>query len=296
MTALVVVMGVALALVLVLVAGLLRSHAEILRALHDLGVGLGDDAADNSHAHERRRAASSPVAFRSRPAAASTLAEGVAEPAGLAGDPAHDVVGQSPQGASVAIAVLGTGRRTLLAFLSSGCTTCGLFWRELASGGGPRALPEGVDRLVVVTRGADEESAALISRLAPPASSGVAVVMDNASWDAYGVPVTPYFVLVDGYSDVVVGEGAAKGWPQLVGLLERAQADAGPPIDLTDGAAEGAGAAAGEGGGPKRRERAESALEQAGIGAGHPSLFGAGAGGAGSGSGAAPTDADGSRR
>ncbi len=33
----------------VLVVGLLRSHAEILRALHDLGVHLGDDAAAAPH-------------------------------------------------------------------------------------------------------------------------------------------------------------------------------------------------------------------------------------------------------
>ncbi len=40
MTALVVVEAVAIALLSLLVAGLLRSHAEILRSLHDFGVDL----------------------------------------------------------------------------------------------------------------------------------------------------------------------------------------------------------------------------------------------------------------
>ena len=38
MAVLVTLFGVVLALMAVLVAGLLRSHAEILRTLHDLGV------------------------------------------------------------------------------------------------------------------------------------------------------------------------------------------------------------------------------------------------------------------
>jgi hypothetical protein len=35
----------------ILVAGLLRSHADILKALHDLGAGVGDPAIDGSPAH-----------------------------------------------------------------------------------------------------------------------------------------------------------------------------------------------------------------------------------------------------
>lgn len=40
MTAVVVVEGVVIAVLALLVVGLLRSHAEILKRLHDLGVGL----------------------------------------------------------------------------------------------------------------------------------------------------------------------------------------------------------------------------------------------------------------
>ena len=39
MVVLVVIEGVVLALLVLLVAGLLRSHAEILRTLHDAGIG-----------------------------------------------------------------------------------------------------------------------------------------------------------------------------------------------------------------------------------------------------------------
>ena len=42
MIALAIVLSIVVALLSVLVAGLLRSHADILKALHDLGVGVGD--------------------------------------------------------------------------------------------------------------------------------------------------------------------------------------------------------------------------------------------------------------
>ena len=45
MIVLVVLEGVVLALLAVLVVGLLRTHAEILRRLHDLGAGVYDDQA-----------------------------------------------------------------------------------------------------------------------------------------------------------------------------------------------------------------------------------------------------------
>ena len=48
MIALTVVLGVVVALVTVLVAGLLRSHADILKALHDLGAGVGDPVGDTT--------------------------------------------------------------------------------------------------------------------------------------------------------------------------------------------------------------------------------------------------------
>ena len=42
MVALAIVVSAIVLLLAVLVAGLLRSHADILKALHDLGAGVGD--------------------------------------------------------------------------------------------------------------------------------------------------------------------------------------------------------------------------------------------------------------
>jgi len=55
----------------------------------------------------------------------------------------------------------------------------------------------------------------------------VPVVMSTAAWDAYDVPVAPFFVLVDGGSGSVVGEGAASTWEQVTALLHNALDDAG---------------------------------------------------------------------
>ena len=162
-----------------------------------------------------------------------------------------DLVGQSPHGTAVAVAIEGTGRRTLLAFLTSGCTTCQAFWDSMRQPG--FELPPEVDRVVVVTHSQQQESPALIGRLAPPGSAGVTVVMADEPWETYRVPATPYFVLADGATNTIVGEGAAKGWPQLLGLLRRAVADSEPiedetsVIDLAAAEGERAGSAAGSG-------------------------------------------------
>jgi hypothetical protein len=193
MTVLVGVETVLLVLMSVLVAGLLRSHAEVLRALHRLGVDL--DGAEPEHSHTAARTRS-------------------------AGAQAYDVSGHTPDGASVHIGVLGGRQSTLLAFLSSGCVTCEPLWEGLRRG--EPDLPDRA-RVVAVTRGAGQESPAGVRALAP---DGVPVVMSDAAWEDYGVPGAPYFVYVDGTS--VAGEGAARDWRQLASLLERAQADAAP--------------------------------------------------------------------
>ncbi len=194
-TALVVALAVAVGLLALLVAGLLRSHAEILRILHGLGVTEDE------------------VLGRRPPAAAPA-------PVRLSGAQAADVTGTTPQGGAVRVGVVATDHPTLLAFLSSGCAGCGPFW----DGPGPTALPPGEPRLAVVTRGPEQESPPAVAALAPP---GVTVVMSSEAFEDYAVPATPYFVLVDGPSGRVAGEGTATSWEQLAGLLGRASADAG---------------------------------------------------------------------
>lgn len=175
-----------LVLMAVLVAGLLRSHAEILRALHRMGVDPSDVAGG-------RRPEGEPV-----------------------GQP-YDIAGVTPDDDAVHIGVLGGRQATLLAFLSSGCTTCEPLWEGLRRG--EPALPDRA-RVVAVTRGPGHESPARLRDLAPP---GVPVVMSDAAWADYAVPGSPYFVYVD--QDRVTGEGTAQGFTQLRSLLDRAQAD-----------------------------------------------------------------------
>ena len=238
MLALVLIQTVVIAILGVLVAGLLRSHAEILRALHELGAGAG----------------AVPVAAPGRARGAA----GPSTPVNHDGEVVLDVSGSDPWGGAVHVGLGGTGRISLLAFLSGGCTTCASFWEAFGRPGGP-PLPAGIDRLVIVTRGADRESPGEIAGRAPRPDSGVTVVMSTEAWGRYKVPVTPYFVLVDGGADRIVGEGAAQGWPQLESLLQRALRDGEMPVP---------GAPAGKG----QRGRADAALEAAGIHPGHPSL------------------------
>jgi hypothetical protein len=285
MVAVVVIEAVALVLLGVLVAGLLRSHAEILRALHRLGAGLeGPDA-------EGRAAASGAGGLGLGPTRFGSLGNATTPGGGNStGGPAHDVSGIAPHGGAVHVALAGTGRATLLAFLTSGCTTCGAFWSTFSRPGGFE-LPGFVDRLVVVTKGTDRESPSEVLALAPKASSGIPVVMSNDAWGDYEVPVSPYFVLVDGRTDRVAGEGAARSWDQLQGLLARAVAESAAPVASGEpapparaaqsaqdaqpahaGTAREADDAANDRRGRPRRERADDALAAAGIDPGHPSL------------------------
>lgn len=240
-TALVVVEACAIALLALLVAGLLRSHAEILRALHELGAGIDPDA-------ER-----DPV-FR----AASTPGDA---PARNLGEPASDLEGTSPRGEQLAIGVVGARHRTLLAFLSSGCLTCHGFWSAL-DGDAERSLPRDT-RVVIVTKGDDAESITRVRKLSP---RHVPVMMSSAAWDQYGVPVAPYFVLVDGPSGHVVGEGAAGTWEHVMRLIRESldddRAAAGAPDETRS-----------RGTWAEREAHADDELHRAGIHPGHASLY-----------------------
>ena len=190
------------ALLSVLVAGLLRSHAEILKALHDLGVNLDPD--DDGSA----------------PVALSPMAGGVpGRRPPVDGVRVVDIDGESPAGAAVHVSVLGTRTPTLLAFLSSTCLTCRTFWTAFGQPG--LEVPSDA-RLVIVTQGTDGESPSAIAELAPP---HLTTVLSTTAWIAYDVPGAPYFVLVDP-EGAILGEGAGTTWAHVQGLLGRAQADA----------------------------------------------------------------------
>lgn len=188
MVAIVSVETVLLVLLVVLVAGLLRSNAEILRRLGPPG-------------EERDAQAGVPS-----PAA----------PTRLPGAPAAPLAGPTPSGDAIQLDFGAAGGvPTLLAFLTSGCATCAGFWETLDQA----RLPDGV-RTVVVAHGAERERPARLRKLAPP---GIPVVMSSQAWRDYNVPGAPYFVLVDGS---IRGEGAAASWPALSSLVGDAIEDA----------------------------------------------------------------------
>lgn len=217
MIALTWLLAVVVGVLAVFVVGLLRSHAEIIRALHDAGISLDPDRDDRDHDHADR--APVPTFESSTPPTIRTV-DGVPEPAGASGQRAHDLVGSTPHGGTRTVAVARSDQATLLAFLTTGCATCAGFWQAFADG---VQLPADT-RLVIVTKGGDEESPADVAALAAP---HLLVIQSSEAWDDYSIPVAPYFVLVDGRRGTVVGEGAANTWERVRALLDRALRDAG---------------------------------------------------------------------
>jgi hypothetical protein len=127
------------------------------------------------------------------------------------------ISGETLDGEAVALS-LATGTDTLLAFLSSGCTTCGAFWEAFAEQ--DVEVPGGA-RLVVVTKGLDEESgSALVKRAprtsrswraaAPGRASASRARRTSSTWTAPGR---------------IVGEGSAATWPAVATLMGQAHAD-----------------------------------------------------------------------
>jgi hypothetical protein len=196
---------VLLVLLVVLVAALLRSHAEILRRL-----GPEEAAAP--------RVPAPPASIRSDTGA-------------------PELAGATPAGDALKLTL--DGPPTLLAFLSSGCTSCARFWETL----GERRLPTGLEP-VIVTHGPEREQRSKLRALAP---ESVPVVMSSEAWVEYAVPGSPYFVLVE--DGQVRGEGVATTWDALTSLL-------GDAVEEQRGI--------------------DERLAAAGIGPDHPSLFGGG--------------------
>src|SRR4051812_39273275 len=159
MEVLVAVETVLLALLVLLVAGLLRSHAEILRRL-----GPGEDSV-----------------LPEPPEVVTTRA------------PA-DIAGTTLEGDAVKVTLGAAAPPTLVAFLTSGCAVCGNFWDDMRRGRHAEHLGREM-RLVVVTKDTSHESPSKLARLR---SDDVPLVMSTAAWDAHQVPAAPYFVYVEG--------------------------------------------------------------------------------------------------
>jgi hypothetical protein len=204
-TAIVATETLLLAVLTLFVVALLRSHAEILRRLENL---------DPEHAVPRPESA---TGSRRAP----------------------DLAGATPSGGARQVAASGN---LLLAFLSSGCSSCGRLIDSVPEG---LAQLPGPTRLVVVTKSPEVERV----RRFRPLEEIVDVVMSSSAWDEYSVPGSPYFVHVE--NGVVVGEGSGTTWPRVASLLVDALAEREPT---------------------ENGYRVDDALEAAGIGPGHPSL------------------------
>lgn len=240
MTVLVVLLAVAVAVLTVLVLGLLRSHAVILRHLHDLGIGLESELDPGA------------------PTAVPSLHEELRRRPG--GPTGTDIEGVSPAGEDLALAVAGTPHDTVLVFLSTSCTTCQPFWEALSEPGRVR-LPDGT-RLLIVTQGPDAELPNEVARLAP---AGVTTVMSTSAWRDHEVPGSPYVALVEAETGRIRGSGTGASWEQVAELLQLAEGD----DDSSSNQPPGRRAAA-----DRRREaELDAILRSAGIEPGDPSLY-----------------------
>ena len=191
-----VVVGLALLVLFLsmLVVGLLRSHAEILRRLDKLGVRLDDD-----HQGSQDLMAVTPKPERSVVA---------------------DIVGIDPNGEPVVVSPAIGADPTLLAFLSTSCSSCTLFWESIDSSS--LSVGNVSYRVVVVTLGEGDESPTRASSLRRGSAD---VVMSSEAWKQYEVPGAPYFVLVDPVRGLVVGEGTSSTVDALHGFLTDSAGD-----------------------------------------------------------------------
>lgn len=211
MTVVVTLLAVVVTVLAFLVAGLLRSHAAILRRLHEAGIDLdGVSLPVVSSDPEQPSAASDPPTPRPNDAAT--------------GRSAADVGGVTPTGDPFTIGVVDRRHDTSLLFLSADCATCEPFW-EAVGDGRAAAVSTPDHRLVVVTRDpADDLAGAIAQR-----RSDVPVIMSSRAWQDYEVPGSPYVVQVDGATGRVTGEGTSADWDQLQALAERGRAEASAP-------------------------------------------------------------------
>jgi hypothetical protein len=229
--AVVIALAVVVVLLGILVVGLLRSHADILRRLESVGAGLEGVG----HDHD-----SSQITL--------TRKAGTAVPD-------RRIAGVTPDGESVVLSLATGADPTLLAFLSTTCSSCTPFWEGLEASsmyfGGHR------HRVVVVTLGESEESPSRAQSLAKP---GVDVVMSSSAWSEFEAPGAPYFILIEPGTSRVIGEGSAMTYESLVEFLTDATND--QKWDLHVGGHE-----------ISEENRIDADLRQAGILPGDPRLY-----------------------
>ena len=245
MTAMIVGLTLVVALLAVLVAGLLRANAEVIRSLHQMGVNLGPDAP-----------ASPPLRHPGCPSYPGPTD---------AGD-VIDLVGDHPRGDAISLAVSGVRHDTLIAFLTSGCQTCRGFWdsfqrgrrmsrRGPAGGGDPGARSR--------VAGHDRQPGRPRRRRRPGGDV-------HRGLGALRRPVRSVFRVRLGAGGRVVGEGVAAGWEEVRRLVANAVADGTTsPPSAAPAALPGVATGRPRSRADRARDQAvDQALEDAGIPAG----------------------------
>ena len=106
--ALIATLGLIVLLLGLLVAGLLRSHAEILRKLESLGAGIDVGGHRDEAGHELTLSPTRRVAGA-----------------------APDIAGVNPDGEPVVVSTTVGEDPLLIAFLSTTCSSCTMFWENL---------------------------------------------------------------------------------------------------------------------------------------------------------------------
>lgn len=187
--AVVLALGLVIVFLGLLVLGLLRSHADILKRLDSLGAGLAE-----GHDHGAR------IGLTAKPAGSEAFAP--------------EIAGITPDGEPVVVAPLSGAEPTLVAFLSTSCSSCIPFWEMLDAP--TRHFGDHRHRVVIVTRGEEEESP---TRAGSLARGSATVVMSSDAWDDYEVPGAPYFVVTHRDSGGIVGEGTATNFGALEEFL-----------------------------------------------------------------------------
>jgi hypothetical protein len=187
MVILVSVETVVLALLSLFVFGLLRSHAEIIRAVQTYGRALGND--------------SDGIPLELAPTAGQVT-------------PALGFAGETLDGKPVEYPLWATDDRdTVLAFLTTGCQTCQTFWDAFQAE--DLGLPPDT-RLIIVAKDRRSESRGRLRRLAPAHHD---LVLSRDAWTTYQVPGSPYFVYITGSNAKVSGQGTGQSWTQVLDLL-----------------------------------------------------------------------------
>lgn len=235
MTVIVILEGVILLVLCVLVVGLLRAYATVLKRLHQLDGGA---------------AITSAPPFRTIDDIQPPTAQGL-ELSETRTAVAADVAGMTLDGEVVAMRTTNVDHDTVLVFLSSGCAGCTGFWEDFAH----RREPTGA-RVLIITKSAEDESVSLLRELAPPTTD---LIMSTQAWTDYDIPGSPYVVVVDGPTGRIKGEGSGTSLTQVSGLIRQAFGDSAAMAKPRKDA--------------QRETDADRALLAAGIGPGHPSLY-----------------------